>query len=187
MGLKIKTNKKLLGIAAVILAVAILSTPVLAAPGGQKVDASILTIGKEAVKYTGAHYTAGPNYVKGDVMQYTGTQVYFNVLTIDGVSYYIYSCNTLNAQLNPKAGIIVTHADATWYVTPQASQKQVTADGFTANVMYTVYDYTNPATMTMKVHATGHGFGIFEGQTIELSYTGAVAASNLWSGICIKG
>jgi hypothetical protein len=178
-------NRKLLGIAITILAIAMLATPVFAASGGQKVDASIKTIGSEKIEYTDVHYSAGPNYVKGDIMQYSGIQVYYNILTIDGIQHYIYSYNTIDVNVNPKEAMAISHADAIWYVTQIAKAKQVTDSGFAGTVTYTSYGYTTPTTMVLKVHAVAHGFGEFEGQTLVLSYEGAPSGD--WTGICIKG
>ena len=74
-----------------------------------------------------------------------------------------------------------------WYVTDDPYTVEETSDGFAVSVVYVITDY-NPVTNTfsgIKVHALAHGFGVFEGQILELSYHGP--PGGVWTGICIKG
>jgi hypothetical protein len=153
----------------------------MATPGnGQKVPASITTIGSLSPLYT-------PTFTNGGIVHLTGTEVYFNMLTINGQDYNIYSYNEVNDVANPKAGLLVANGKGVWYVTDDPYTVEETSDGFAVTVHYSLTG-VNPVTFAysgIKVHALAHGFGVFEGQTLELSYAGA--PGGVWTGICIKG
>ena len=153
----------------------------MATPGnGQKVPASIVTIGALPPSYT-------PTFTNGGIVHLSGIEVYFNILTINGQDYNIYSYNVANLTGNTKTGLLVANGKGVWYVTDDPYTVEETSDGFAVSVVYVITDY-NPVTNTfsgIKVHALAHGFGVFEGQILELSYHGP--PGGVWTGICIKG
>lgn len=171
-------NRKILGIAVAILAVAMLASPVLAASGGQKVSASLITIGQPD---PATIYTYGSTTPAG-IMHYGGLLFYFNMLTIDQTTYPIYSFNYFDTVYNVKQGLLVYRCDATWFVTDEPSTSVQTENGFEGQVVYSIYLKDS----TINVEATTHGFGDFEGQTLVLHYNGPISGYE-WTGVCIKG
>lgn len=175
-------NKKILLIALITLTVAMLVVPVMAVPTGtgQVVPASQVTIGMLP-----GSYTITPT--NGGIVYFTGTEIYFGILTINGQDYNIYSYNDVKGILNTKTGLNVNKGEAVWYVTATPYTVEESSDGFAGTALYSLTEY-NPITGTyswIKVHALVHGFGMFEGQTLELSYAGAT--NGVWTGICVKG
>ncbi len=73
----------------------------------------------------------------------------------------------------------IGHWDAVWYF-PSVN------GGFEGNInnLFTDYDLGPPATYNLKVHTLLHGFGSFEGSTLQLSYDGPAGGD--WTGYLLK-
>jgi hypothetical protein len=173
-------NKKTLLIALMALTVILLAMPVMAVPteNGQVVAASQLTIGSLPPTYILGQQTDGIKHLSGN-------EYYFGVLTIDEEDYYIYSYNDVNSVWNTKNGLLITKTDLAWYVTDTPSTVEETSDGFAGTGIYLLNSFNGVTYSSIRVHILAHGFGIFEGQTLEFSYAGET--NGVWSGICVKG
>jgi hypothetical protein len=179
-------NKKVLGIAVLLLAVAILATPFSAKVKADKTDGQWVPLS--------SIITGPPSILPGEIwvtdggiIQIRGQQLSFTALTtIGGTTYPVYVNAVFDATFNPKTGVFNTRIDNVWYIGGQGSP-----NGFAGNTEAKYFGVTTlpPATSAswLTEHMLLQGFGSFEGQVIIASYDGPPPFSTLTGYCLIKG
>jgi hypothetical protein len=200
-----KMNRKiLLVIAVALLAIALLATPVLAIPtNGKKVEvsqisgstistATVCSRDGETYPYTGIQrLTPGEatshRYDYGTVMN---TKLIIHLgsgdVTLNGLSFNNYDrvINFFGNYPVLTGMMMVYHYDAIWEFQPQAGLNAY--GGFEGNINMVITDYNPgpPTSYQAKFNCVLHGFGAFEGQTIQFTYNGPNGQP--WPGYLLK-
>jgi hypothetical protein len=167
-----KMRRKILGISAVFLFVALFVVPVLAEPtNGLKVPASLIP-GPQV----GGTPPEKQWVTNGGIQQARGREVdYFPITLTIGSDVYTdgYSYNFGNVVFNSKTMILNSRGIAVWTFEGIGSfegnleMKLSAIDGY------------------YSIHGVLFGFGDFEGQTLMLSYDGPPVGA-VWAGYCLK-
>jgi hypothetical protein len=166
-------NRKLLVVIAVtFMAVAMLTTPVIAEPtNGQKVPATATAIplGSEDPEYW---------LTNGDIGQARGgEETYLLILNIGGTPLPSELVTLVfDEMINFKTDMFVRH-----YTTLDSGLD----NGFAGNIQLKIYNYYSGIDVHYDIHCVLQGFGVFEGQTLMLSYEGSLPLT--WTGYCLKG
>ena len=167
-------NKKVVGIAVVLMTVAMLAVPVMAEPTkGRKVPAS-LTPGPQV---SGTPPPVRRWRTDGDIRQSRGLQTdYYPITLTIGNDVYPngYSYNFGNEALNFRTGWLNNRGYAEWTFEG--------IGGFAGNLEMKLHIFTG----WYSIHGVLFGFGDFEGYTLMLSYDGP-ADGAVWTGYCLIG
>jgi len=166
-------NKRDLVIPIVLMAVAMLATPVMAEPTkGQKVAASLIP---------GPQVGGSPPekqwITNGDIQQIRGREVYyFPIILTIGSDVYTggYSSNVNDVAFNLKTAVVNIRTEAVWTF--------VGIGGFEGNLKMKLSAIDG----WYSIHCVLFGFGDFEGQKLMLSYDGPPVGA-VWTGYCLKG
>ena len=173
-------NKKVLGIAVVLMAVAMLATPVMAEPTkGQKVPARFRVIPPPDVTDAGYSW-----FTKSGVFHGRGhTEKYSAKLNISGTVYDAFFVTVMKVALwNPKQRTMASHSEDIVYIPSEGSSNGFSGMGI---LRFYGWDWTTQMWTSQKIYHIWHGFGSFEGQTLMLSYEGPI--SSIVTGYCLKG
>ena len=174
-------NRKILGICVVLLAVAMLATPVLAAPtNGQKVPITI-HFANQQTTYTSEEIT-------GNVIHRTADVTYDIAIDVDGVPTYTGTASALrNILIVPReVGVdLVLQDDYVFMIDDEEGTFEGSAlillKGYIAPTQTTPPDYERG-----KAHALLQGTGGFEGQTINAGHHWVPFGAISWSGYLLK-
>lgn len=175
-------KRKIILVPMIVILLLVSVAPVMAAPKGLKVAASItMTHVVSIVPGTERPTEGGIQQIRGEL------DVFGNLLVIGSNSYDVYSSNIADSSWNMKTGVKITHSDAVWYIPADGSP-----NGFSGNVEEKFYDWAidpvthHPTFSIESIHCVMHGFGDFAGQTLMLSYEGS-NSHEPWTGYCLKG
>ncbi len=199
--MKIKSALAFIIFASMLVAIA----PTIAAPtNGQKVEVTQISDQTPAASQPadcirdGIHYpyTGTSNLNPGEVSHRQDYGTVFGTtliihyktgdVTITGKSFNNYDrmFRYVNPYPNQLGAMLVAHYDAIWEFQAQTGLTQY--GGFEGNINMLITDYTpgTPATYQATFNCVLKGFGSFEGQTIQFSYSGA--SGQPWEGYLLK-
>jgi hypothetical protein len=164
-------NKKVLVIAVVLMAAAMLATPVMASPAEKipiTLNFGLPTYGDPEKIWT----------TNGDIFQVRGRPSSYNIiLTIQGEPPLVgVDTNTFNGQHNLKTDVKILHYDVVWTFEGGTFEGRLTLK-IENNLLGPMYWY-------YSAHLVFQGTGAFEGQTIMLSYEGPFALE--WTGYLLR-
>ena len=169
-----EVKRKLL--VAVLLTAVILATPfigtVMAEPTkGQKVPATAMAIPWDSEDPEYWLTNGGIGQARG------GEETYLLILNIGGTPLPSELVTLVfDEMINFKTDKFVRH-----YTTLDSGLD----NGFAGNIQLKIYNYYSGIDVHYDIHCVLQGFGDFEGQTLMLSYEGAMPL--VWTGYCLKG
>ena len=166
-------NRKVLVVAAVLMAVAMLATPVLAAPA-ERIDVTITHTQGMPSNPEGKTTPSGIWQARERTWEISVTINIPDETSLTGTIH-----NVMNTRYFSARDKTIDVSNATLEIS--------TGDTFECVVKFTwVGLYTNILTAEIEINGVLHGTGVYQGQTLMITYAGPVIVSPPWQGVLIR-